>query len=202
MLKAYLAVVHGNLDTAGGVIEQPIGKHPTIHEAQAVRHDSQSRRSVTLFRVREQYRGYCLVELELKTGRTHQIRVHMTYQGYPIAGDILYGGDPIGPGELDVPPVAPGSRKFLTFARPKAEGQRLEADAAQRLADGDLIIATPALHAGLLSFEHPIRQETVTFTAPLHEPMATLVRELRRRPGAGPVADSGYNLDLSAIIPG
>ena len=200
VLKAYLAVVHGNLDTGGGVIEQPLGKHPTIREAHAVRHDSMGKRCVTLYRVREQYRGYSLVELELKTGRTHQIRVHMTWLGHPVVGDILYGGEPVGPAELDEPPVAAGGRKYLTFARDKAQGEHLEAASAKRLAAGELIIATPALHAALLAFEHPVDRQPVAFTAPLHEPMATLIRHLRRRPAQGPVADSGYNVDLTAVI--
>ena len=200
VLKAYLAVVHGNLDTGGGVIEQPLGKHPTIREAQAVRHDSLSKRSVTLFRVREQYRGYCLVELELKTGRTHQIRVHLTYAGHPVAGDILYGGEAVGPAELAAAPAVAGSRKFLTYARDKEQGERLEAAADKRRADGDLIMAKPALHAALLSFQHPVTRRPVTFTAPLHEPMATLVRRLRHQRIDGPVADSGYHIDLDEVI--
>lgn len=197
-LKAYLAVVHGALDTAGGVIDEPLGKHPTIREAMAVRHDSRGKRSVTLFRVREQYRGYCLVELELKTGRTHQIRVHLSYLGHPIVGDILYGGEPVGAAELDAPPQPAGARRYLNYARDKIEGDRLEADAA---ANPATIIAHPALHAALLSFLHPKRQQMMTFTAALHEPLATLVRELRQRPGAGPVATEGYWIDLSKLAP-
>ncbi len=198
-LKAYLAVVHGNIDSVGGVIDEPIGKHPTIREAFAVRRDSAGKPSVTLFRVREQYRGYCLVELELKTGRTHQIRVHLSYIGHPVVGDLLYGGEPIGRHELDHPPIAAGSRPFLTFARDKTEGQRLEAAAAVR---EDLILAHPALHAALLRVTHPATHQPVTFTAPLHEPMLGLVRELRRRPAPGPVAEQGCWVDLDAAVPG
>ena len=200
-LKAYLAIVHGNMDVAGGAVDQPLGRHHTIREAQAVRHDSMGKRSVTLFRVREQYRGYCLVELELKTGRTHQIRVHMTWLGHPVVGDILYGGEAIGPAELDSPPHAAGSRKYLTFARDKAQGERLEADAAQRQANGVPVMATPALHATLLGFEHPVDRRPMRFTAPMHERMATLLRELRTRPADGPVATSGCNVDLAEVIP-
>ncbi len=198
-LKAYLAVVHGNIDAVGGVIEQPIGKHPTIREAMAVRHDSTAKQAVTLFRVREQYRGYTLVELELKTGRTHQIRVHLSYIGHPIVGDILYGGEPLGTPELDAPPIAAGARRDLTFARDKDQGLQIETQATQR---DDLIIAHPALHATLLRFNHPATHKPVTFTAPLHEPMRSLVRELRSRPGDGPVATEGYWVDLDKAVPG
>ena len=198
-LKAYMAVVHGNLDTVGGAIDQPIGKHPTIREAMAIRHDSSSKQALTLYRVREQYAGYSLVELELKTGRTHQIRVHMSYIGHPIVGDILYGGEPIGTPELDTPPTPAGGRRDLTFARDKTDGQKIEYLATQR---DDLIIAHPALHAALLQFAHPHAQKPVTFTAPLHEPMAGLVKALRTRRIDGPVATEGYWVDLDQAIPG
>lgn len=197
-LKAYLAIVHGNFEDAAGVIDQPIGKHPTVHEAFAVRHDHLSRNAVTIYRVREQYKGYSLVELELKTGRTHQIRVHLTYLGYPIIGDIIYGGEPIGRAELDNPPVAIGSRKLLTFARQKADGLKLEQQWAKR---DDLILAHPALHATLLSFVDPRSGKTVVYTAPLHEPMATLVHELRKRRIDGPVASEGFHVDLNQAAP-
>jgi len=198
-LKVYLAVVHGQPDGVGGVIDLPIGKHPTIREAQAVRYDSLCKPSVTLYRVRERYAGYALVELELKTGRTHQIRVHLSHMGHPIAGDILYGGEPIGYAELDAPPSAAGARRHLNFARPKAEGERIDQVAAGR---EDMILSHPALHAALLRVHHPIRRETMRFTAPLHEPMATLVRELRKRPATGPVAKDGVWIDLNEAVPG
>ena len=198
-LKAYLALVHGNFDTPAGVIEQPLGKHPTIREAYAVRHDSSSRHAVTIYRVREQYKGYALVELELKTGRTHQIRVHLSYLGYPIVGDIIYGGEPVGRAELDSPPIAAGSRKLLTYARDKAEGERIEYNALKR---PDIIMTHPALHACLLGLWHPVEKRDIRFTAPLHEPMLSLVHELRRRPNpAAPLAPSGYYIDLAKAVP-
>lgn len=197
-LKAYLALVHGNLDTHGGAIDQPIGRHPTIREAMAVRHDSLSKRALTLFRVREQYRGFSLVELELKTGRTHQIRVHMAYIGHPIVGDILYGGEALFRGDLDNPPQVAGRHRFVPWARDKATGQKLEADA---LARKDLIIAHPALHAALLQFVHPVTRQTARFTAPLHEPVLALVRELRVRPSDGPVTQDGTWIDLAQAVP-
>jgi 23S rRNA pseudouridine1911/1915/1917 synthase len=198
-LKAYLAVVHGNFEEAGGAIEEPIGRHPMLREAMAIRHDNTSRHALTLYRVREQYKGFALVELELKTGRTHQIRVHLSYLGHPIVGDIIYGGEPIGESDLDNPPVPAGARKFLTFARDKPEGDKIEADAKQR---PDLIITHPALHAGLLGFTHPITKEVMRFNAPVHEPMATLIEKLRQRPHpTAPVTKQGYWLDLAQATP-
>ena len=197
VLKVYLALVHGNVEPSGGVIEQPLGPHPTMREAHAVRHDPRAKRSVTLYRVREQYEGYSLVELELKTGRTHQIRVHLSWMGFPIVGDIMYGGEPVGEKELEAPPTAAGARRMLTFARDRADGTRIESQAEAR---DDIIMTTPALHATRLGFRHPTRNERVEFQAPLHEPMATLVRRLRERPVDKPVAKSGCWIDLDKLI--
>lgn len=196
-LKVYLAVVHGCPDPPGGVINEPIGKHPTIREAMAVRHDSTSRDSVTIYRVRERYKGYSLVELELKTGRTHQIRVHMSYIGYPLVGDIIYGGEPVGIPELESPTRPAASRPHLTFARTKDEGQRMEAEAAER---DDVLMATPALHAALLRMHHPETKEPMTFTAPVHGKMGELIGELRKRPENGEVVTEGVYLDLDKAL--
>ncbi|MEM1212227.1 MAG: RluA family pseudouridine synthase [Planctomycetota bacterium] len=195
-LKAYLAVVHGNPTPAAGVIDQPLGKHPTIREAHAVRHDATSKHALTLYRVREQYKGFALVEFELKTGRTHQIRVHAAYIGHPLVGDILYGGEPLATPDLDAPPLPAGFRPNLVYARPKAEGQKLEAAFA---ANPETIIAHPALHAGLLQIVHPITRQPMTFTAPLHEPMRSLVHHLRERHDDSlPTVTNGTHIDLTA----
>jgi len=207
-LKAYLAVVHGEVEGAGGAVEQPLGKHPTVREAIAVRHDSAGRHALTLYRVRERYHGYTLVELELKTGRTHQIRVHMSYIGHPLVGDIIYGGLPVGEVELDDPPTPPGARTHLNYACDKAAGERLEEAASQR---DDLIMRHPALHAAMLRFVHPTTQQPMTFTAPVHEPLLTLIRQLRHprkaprelghETSSSPVCTSGYWIDLDQAIP-
>ncbi|MFP4143642.1 MAG: RluA family pseudouridine synthase [Phycisphaeraceae bacterium] len=197
-LKVYLAIVHGCPDPPGGVIEQPIGKHPIVREAMAVRHDPSAKEAVTLYRVRERYEGYSLVELELKSGRTHQIRVHLQYLGYPIVGDLLYGGEPVGTPELEEPPLPAGYRPNLTYARPREEGDRLEQQVARRR---DLIMAVPALHATMLGITHPITDQWMTFTAPVPSPMRDLVRELRKRPADGPVAEHGTWIDLEQALP-
>lgn len=100
--KRYLAVVRGRVEPAVQVIELPIGPHPSrekgYREKYVVRHDDLGKPSVTICRVRERYElkgeSFSLVELELKTGRTHQIRVHLSYLGWPIVGDDMYGGRP------------------------------------------------------------------------------------------------------------
>ena len=196
--KAYLAVVHGNPDPVG-VIDQPLGKHPTIREGNAVRHDTTGKHALTLYRVREQYEGYALVECEIKTGRTHQIRVHLQYIGHPIVGDIMYGGEIVGDRELDDPPFPAGARLNISYARAKTEGQKLEARALQRFEqgeahpDGPALIAVPALHAAYLKVKHPIDQHEMIFTAPLHEPMRTLVQELRKRPNTSGAKSTDAN---------
>ena len=199
-LKVYLAVVHGTPDPPGGAVDQPIGRHPTIREAMAVRHDSMSRDALTLYRVRERYRGYSLVELEIKTGRTHQIRVHLQYQGHPIVGDIIYGGEPVGPAELATPPTPAAYRPHLTFARTKEEGLKVEAHAAERMKRDDMFIATPALHAALLGINHPVTGERVTFTAPVPDPMRSLISRLREQPAPGEVVQQGWHVDLGEAV--
>ena len=95
--KRYLALVHGHPEKDVETIDLPLGKHPTVKEKYAVRFDETGKQSLTIARVRERYVGadgakFALVELELKTGRTHQIRVHLSYIGLPIVGDDMYGG--------------------------------------------------------------------------------------------------------------
>ena len=206
--KAYLAVVHGVPDPLAGTIDQPIGKHPTIREGQAIRNDSTGKHALSLYRVRERYDGYALVEIQIKTGRTHQIRVHMQYLGHPIVGDLLYGGEIVGPKELADPPCPAGGRANISYARPKADGKKIEAIAQARLEQGDqhpdgpVIMPYPALHAGYLQVAHPIRHHEMTFTAPLHEPMAALVHELRKRPHPAGMQGitSGALIDLEKTV--
>ena len=95
--KRYLALVHGHPEKDVETIDLPLGKHPTVKEKYAVRFDETGKQSLTIARVRERYiravgEKYALVELELKTGRTHQIRVHLSYLGLSIVGDDMYGG--------------------------------------------------------------------------------------------------------------
>lgn len=110
--KRYLAVVQGKVEPIVDVIEAPIGPHPSrekgYREKYVVRHDELGKPSITICRVRERYRlhdrpvgdqHFSLVELELKTGRTHQIRVHLSHLGYSIVGDDMYGGRPFADGE-------------------------------------------------------------------------------------------------------
>jgi 23S rRNA pseudouridine1911/1915/1917 synthase len=87
--KTYLALVQGSVAAATGRIEAPIGRDPKHRTRMAVVADG--RPATTGYRVRERFAGWTLLELDLVTGRTHQIRVHLDAIGHPVAGDPLYG---------------------------------------------------------------------------------------------------------------
>ena len=88
-LRKYWAIVHGNLPNDRGVIEAPIGRSEKDRKKQAV--TAKGKPALTRFQVLERFGDYSLVELQLETGRTQQIRVHMAYIGHPVAGDEVYG---------------------------------------------------------------------------------------------------------------
>lgn len=88
-LRKYVALVHGTIKHDKGTITAPIGRSKINRKMQAVVEDGKN--AVTHFEVKERFAKFTLIELQLETGRTHQIRVHMQYIGYPIAGDPIYG---------------------------------------------------------------------------------------------------------------
>ncbi len=154
--KRYLAVVHGEVEPLSDTIDVPLGKHQTKRDGYAVRWDDSGKPSVTVFHVRELYDGFTLLELELKTGRTHQIRLHLQHLGYPIVGDDIYGGK-----HLKVLDIVP-------------RGIDCGLDRTQ------FVIQRQSLHAAYLAFTHPIAEKPEEFTAPLHGDMAELVTLLRK----------------------
>src|SRR5699024_1347451 len=87
--RKYVALVHGVIPHNKGTIDAPIGRNPKERQEMAVVDNGKD--AVTHFNVIERYEDYTLVECILETGRTHQIRVHMNYIGYPIVGDPKYG---------------------------------------------------------------------------------------------------------------
>jgi 23S rRNA pseudouridine1911/1915/1917 synthase len=187
--KRYLAVVHGEVQPLLDVIDMPIGPSPSrergYREKQVVRHDELGKNAVTIYRVLERFDGCSLVELELKTGRTHQIRVHLSHRGYPIIADDMYGG------------------KYSTLddlARSKA-GAREAADRWGIRAD-EPILKRHALHACMLGFRHPKTEAKMLFTAPVPEDMARFIAILREvAPGAGRLDAPGAMIDLDVAVP-
>lgn len=174
--KRYIAVVHGAVEPIADVIDLPLGPHPNrakgYREKQVVRHDSFGKPSVTLYRALELFDGYSLLELELRTGRTHQIRVHLSHLGWPVVGDDMYGGRAVTLGDLS------------TTLQPADE----------------IVINRQALHAAMLSFDHPITQERMTFAAPFRGDMTRLIQMLRQcKPGAGVTGVVGAGVDLGEL---
>lgn len=88
--RLYYALVHGVIEHNYGKIDAPIGRDPNDRQCMKVT-DQNAKEAVTNFRVVQRYKNYCLVECQLETGRTHQIRVHMQYIGHPVVGDPKYG---------------------------------------------------------------------------------------------------------------
>jgi 23S rRNA pseudouridine1911/1915/1917 synthase len=148
--KRYLALVHGTPEPSTDLIDLPLGKHSTLRELYAVRWGEDGRPSRTIYRTIERYDGFTLVELELLTGRTHQIRVHMSHLGWPLVGDDLYGGKHIEAGRLG----AAGDPERIVMDR-------------------------QALHAALLRFDHPATRTRVAFTAPVPADFREIIMALR-----------------------
>ncbi len=125
--RKYFALVNGNIKEDGGQINAPIGRSEADRKKMCVTNKN-SREAVTDFEVLERFSKYTLVKCSLKTGRTHQIRVHMKYIGHPIVGDKTYGvkkeefnlkGQLLHAGEITF--VHPASGKKMTFTVPLAE---------------------------------------------------------------------------------
>ena len=89
--RDYLAIVYGAPPQESGTIDQPIGRHPVERQKMAVVSKEKGRRAITHWHIKERLGNYTLMEFELETGRTHQIRVHSAFTGHPIVGDPVYG---------------------------------------------------------------------------------------------------------------
>ena len=132
--RQYWAILQGAL-VSGGVIDAPIARHPTLRTRMQV--GDGGREARTYFKIGERFRHHTLIRATLDTGRTHQIRVHMSHHGYPIVGDPVYT-------RLRIPAGADESLRQALRGFPRQ-----------------------ALHAGELTFCHPASGESVTFEAPL-----------------------------------
>ncbi len=88
--KRYAAIVKGRLELDNGVVELPLARHSTDRKKMAVEH-ARGKKAKTVYHVRKRFKDFTLLDIELHTGRTHQIRVHMKHIGHPVLGDITYG---------------------------------------------------------------------------------------------------------------
>jgi 23S rRNA pseudouridine1911/1915/1917 synthase len=150
--KRYLALVHGRPARARGTVDLPIGRDPTERKRMSVR-ARRARHAVTHWEVVEQLPGATLLGIDLETGRTHQIRVHLAAIGHPVVGDRVYGRAPRR--ARDVPAAA-----------------RAVLDACPR----------QALHAASLRCAHPITGVPLRFEAPLPPDLVAIVDALRAIP--------------------
>lgn len=149
--KSYLAIVHGVPELTADRINAPLGVHPKIREKYAIRPEN-GKEAITFYEVIESFRGFSLLKMTPKTGRTHQIRVHLSYIKHPIVADDMYGGKLVYPWQL-------------------ADGK----PAVQ-----EPVINRVALHAWTLEFNHPTTKKQVKFEAPLPEDMQNALVLLRK----------------------
>lgn len=154
--RIYLAVVWGRPPTREGEINAPVGRHTIDRKRMAVT-PFHSKPATTMFRLKEEFgKVASLVELELLTGRTHQIRVHMEHYGYPVVGDPVYSG-----------------RETRKIFRAVPPGER------ETVAGCLKIMERQALHAARLIITHPAKNYRMEFEAPLPEDMNELLGYLR-----------------------
>ena len=146
--KAVEEAVAQGVMTAGGTVEAPIDRHPTDRLRMAVRQSG--REATSHYRVIERFRAQTYIRVNLETGRTHQIRVHMAHIGFPLVGDPLYGRRPAFP------------RGALPELIETLNGFRRQ-----------------ALHARRLTFKHPLTGRKVSFEAPLPPDFVRLLEVLR-----------------------
>ena len=146
--RSYLALVVGE-PLSGFTINEPIGRHPKLRTKQAV--NAKGKEAITTFKIQEKLNGYSLLNVSLETGRTHQIRVHLAFIGFPILGDSVYGG-----------------RK--KFAAGTSESLKKEISKFPR----------QALHAEKLEFTHPASGKLVNYSAEIPKELINQIEILNK----------------------
>jgi 23S rRNA pseudouridine1911/1915/1917 synthase len=162
--KEYLAIVAGVPDRDRDVIAEPIGDHPTHREKKAIRReDASGREAVTEYEVVERFLGYALVRARPRTGRTHQIRLHLAHIGCPVLCDRLYGG-----------------RAKITELELLPRDKVGQDNPLSRQAANEALLERQALHAHRLAFSHPTSGTQLRFEAPMPADMERTLAALRR----------------------
>ena len=146
VFKSYVALVHGRVGADSGRIDQPLARDPSNRTRMAVVRGGRS--ALSLFRVRQRLDRFTLLDVELKTGRTHQIRVHLAWLKHPVVGDETYGA---------------GRDNTIQDAQVRARVRNL---------------GRHFLHAEKLAFTHPQSGERVEFTSPLPPELSELLTVL------------------------
>jgi 23S rRNA pseudouridine1911/1915/1917 synthase len=147
--KIYLALVYGRMEADEGTITAPMGRHPIDRKRFSLR-TRQPKEALTGWLVKERFEGITFVQVSPKTGRTHQIRVHLSSIGHPLVGDPLYT-----------------KKRWLDRLEDTSLKERIK------------FLGRQALHASLLAFRHPASGEPVEFTAPMPDDMETILEVLR-----------------------
>lgn len=146
VFKSYVALVHGRVDAESGKIDQPLARDPSNRTRMAVIRNG--RNALSLYKVRRRYQRFTLLDVELKTGRTHQIRVHLAWLRHPVVGDDTYGG---------------GRDNTIQDAQQRAHVRNLKRH---------------FLHAEKLGITHPKSGKRLQFEAPLPVELMSLLDEL------------------------
>jgi 23S rRNA pseudouridine1911/1915/1917 synthase len=145
--KHYTALVHGNVRQDEGLVDAPVGRHPVERKKMSTA-SRRGKAALTRWKVLERFGAFTLLEAKIETGRTHQIRVHLSALGHPVVGDSVYGG----------------SKRIVESTALRTVLKKL---------------SRQALHAGRLSFAHPVTGKEMTFESPLPEDMAEVIDFLR-----------------------
>jgi 23S rRNA pseudouridine955/2504/2580 synthase/23S rRNA pseudouridine1911/1915/1917 synthase len=154
--KIYLALVDGKPNPSQGTIDAPIGEHPTLPGRMTVIRTG--KKAVTDYKILEVFKAFSLVEANIRTGRTHQIRVHFKHLGHPLAVDALYG-----------------KRDAFFLSEVKNRKYQLGKEQEERP-----LMARTTLHAHQLTLEHLHTGERATFTAPLPKDFQAVVNQLTK----------------------
>jgi 23S rRNA pseudouridine1911/1915/1917 synthase len=147
VFKQYLALVHHIPKQDRGTIDLPVGRHPVDRKKMSTV-SPRGRSALTLWRIKERFSGTALLEIELKTGRTHQIRVHCQSMGHPLVGDPVYG-----------------TRKKNLYSAVHKDTLHSAIKKVKR----------QMLHAFQLGFTHPVTGKDLTFEAPLPDDMKSVI---------------------------